>query len=141
MARLMLGLLDRGKNIYNLALTECKKRLHKIRADKEYQRLLSGRRALRRSGKKTEDIDKSLNDIVKVRYKLTGTDIEKYVKDNADYLPDGFNSQFAQNLADRAFDTISKILLRQIPEVQVQGQVRQHPGVPELEIHCNGAVL
>ena len=40
----LLKLLDKGKNIYNLALCECKKILNKIRADKEYESLLIERR-------------------------------------------------------------------------------------------------
>ncbi len=41
-----LKLLDKGKNVYNLALSECLKAaiLYKLRADKEYQELLSKRK-------------------------------------------------------------------------------------------------
>ena len=35
----LLNRLDKGKNMYNLALSECRKQLDKLRADKEYQEL------------------------------------------------------------------------------------------------------
>ena len=45
--RLLLKLLDKGKSVYNLALSKCKKRLNRLRADKEYQTLMSLRRDLK----------------------------------------------------------------------------------------------
>jgi len=79
-----LKLLDKGKSIYNLGLLNAKKRLNRLRADKEYQTILS----LRRDLKKGQAADQagstnSLRDIVTKRYFLTKTGIEKYVKDNA----------------------------------------------------------
>jgi hypothetical protein len=47
--RLLLKLLDKGKSIYNLGLSECKKRLNRLRADKEYQTILSLRRDLKKA--------------------------------------------------------------------------------------------
>jgi hypothetical protein len=41
----LLKLLDKGKNIYNLALSHCKKQLNKIRSDKEYTALLAERKS------------------------------------------------------------------------------------------------
>ena len=120
--RLLLKLLDKGKNVYNLALSECKKRLNRLRADKEYQTLLSLRRDFKRANLLTNQIDQLLRDIVTKRYFLTKTDIEKYVKDNAGYLITGFNSQFAQTLADRAFDTIQKLLYGKSKKVRFKGK-------------------
>ena len=108
--RLLLKMLDKGKHIYNLGLSECKKRLSRLRADKEYQTILALRRDLKKAKLPTKLVDQLLRDIVTKRYFLTKTDIEKYVKDNAGYLRDCFNSQFEQTLADRAFETIQKVL-------------------------------
>lgn len=68
------------------------------------------RKILKKAGSDLGDVDDKLNDIVKIRYSLTMTAIEKFVKGNAGYLMDGFNSQFAQVLADRALETIEKVL-------------------------------
>ena len=84
----MLKLLDKGKSIYNLSLSECKKRLNRLRADKEYQAIISLRRDLKKAKMPTKKVDQLLRDIVTKRYFLTKTDIEKYVKDNAGYLRD-----------------------------------------------------
>ncbi len=108
--REILKLLDKGKNVYNLALSECGKRLNKIRSDPEYTELLVSRRTLRKSGQSLSETDRNLGDIVRTRYGFTRTEIEKFVKDHAGYLTYGFNSQFAQNLAGRAVDTVSKVL-------------------------------
>jgi hypothetical protein len=45
---LLLKLMDKGKHIYNLALSECKKRLNSLRADKECQALLVSSAWIRR---------------------------------------------------------------------------------------------
>ena len=92
--RLLLKLMGKGKHTYNLALSECKQRLNRLRADKEYQTLLSLRRDLKRAKLPTKQVDQILRDIVTKRYFLTKTDIEKYVKDNAGYLANGFNLVF-----------------------------------------------
>src|SRR5208283_4659291 len=118
----LLKLLDKGKNIYNLALCECKKTLNKIRADKEYAALLAQRRRLKKEGAMLDKINAKLQRIVKVRYGLTRTGIEKFVKDNANYLMDGFNSQFAQVLADRAFETVEKVLYGNSRKVRFKGK-------------------
>ena len=120
--RLLLKLLDKGKSIYNLGLSECKKRLNRLRADKEYQTILSLRRDLKKAKLPTKQVDQLLRDIVTKRYFLTKTGIEKYVKDNAGYLRDGFNSQFEQTLADRAFDTIQKVLYGKSKKVRFKGK-------------------
>ena len=112
----------KGKHTYNLALSECKQRLNRLRADKEYQTLLSLRRDLKRAKLPTKQVDQILRDIVTKRYFLTKTDIEKYVKDNAGYLANGFNSQFSQTLADRAFDTIQKVLYGKSKKVRFKGK-------------------
>jgi hypothetical protein len=108
--RALLKLLDKGKNVYNLGLSECKKRLNKIRADEEYVALLTKRKGLRKQGSPLAIVNAQLAKIVRDRYGLTKNDIEKYTKDHIGYLADGFNSQFAQVLADRAFETIEKVL-------------------------------
>ena len=120
--RLLLKLLDKGKHVYNLGLSECKKRLSRLRTDKEYQRLLALRRDLKRSKLPTKQVDQLLRDIVTKRYFLTKTDIEKYVKDNVGYLKDNFNSQFVQRLADRAFETIQKVLYGKSKNVRFKGK-------------------
>ena len=120
--RLLLKLLDKGKSIYNLGLSECKKRLNRLRADKEYQTILSLRRDLKKAKLPTKQVDQLLRDIVTKRYFLTKTGIEKYVKDNAGCLRDGFNSQFEQTLADRAFDTIQKVLYGKSKKVRFKGK-------------------
>jgi len=120
--RLLLKLLDKGKGIYNLGLSECKKRLNRLRSDKEYQTFNSLRHDLKRANLPTRQVDQLLRDIVTKRYFLTKTDIEKYVKDNAGYLITGFNSQFAQTLADRAFDTIQKVLYGKSKKVRFKGK-------------------
>ena len=120
--RLLLKLLDKGKGIYNLGLSECKKRLSRLRADKEYQTLLALRRDLKKSKVSTKQVDQILRDIVTKRYFLTKTDIEKYVRDNAGYLKDNFNSQFVQTLADRAFETIQKVLYGKSKNVRFKGK-------------------
>jgi len=119
---LLLKVLDKGKNIYNLALTECLKRLNRIRADKEYQSLLALRRDLKKAKVDTAPIDKILRDVVVGRYFLTANDIEKFVKDHANYLSEGFNSQFAQNLGDRAYDTVMKILYGKAKQARFKGK-------------------
>jgi len=48
-----------------------------------------------------------LRDIVTKRYFLTKTDIEKYVKDNAGYLRDGFQRSVCPDTTDRA-STLSR---------------------------------
>ncbi len=118
----LLKLLDKGKNVYNLALSECKKKLNKIRADKEYHELLSNRKGLKRDGASLAIVNTQLQCIVKDRYGLTKNDIEKYVKSNIGYLADGFNSQFAQVLADRAFETIEKVLYGTAKKVRFKGK-------------------
>ncbi len=55
--RLLLRLLDKGKHVYNLGLSECKKRLGRLRADKEYQTLLALRRELKKSKVSTKQVD------------------------------------------------------------------------------------
>ena len=120
--RLLLKLLDKGKHVYNLGLSECKKRLSRLRIDKEYQTLLALRRDLKRSKLPTKQVDQLLRDIVTKRYFLTKTDIEKYVKDNVGYLKDNFNSQFVQTLADRAFETIQKVLYGKSRNVRFKGK-------------------
>jgi len=120
--RLLLKLLGKGKDVYNLALSECKKRLNRLRDDKEYQTLLSLRRDLKKAKLSTKQVDQLLRDIVIKRYFLTKTAIEKHVKDNAGYLRDGFNSQFEQTLADRAFDTIQKVLYGKSKKVRFKGK-------------------
>lgn len=126
---MLLKLLDKGKNIYNLALSECEKRLHRSRDDKEYQQLLAQRkRLLSNSGRLGESgasvtaIDVQLRDIVQGRYKLTKNDIEKFVKDNGGYLLEGFNSQFAQILADRAHDAVEKVLYGKTKKARKKGK-------------------
>ena len=57
----LLKLLDKGKNIYNLALSESKKRLNKIRTDQEYINLLNDRRTLKKLNKKTNQQWKTEN--------------------------------------------------------------------------------
>jgi len=47
--RLLLKLVDKGKNIYNLALSECRKRLNRLRDDREYQAILALRRDLKKA--------------------------------------------------------------------------------------------
>jgi predicted nucleotidyltransferase len=106
----LLKLLDKGKNIYNLALSYCMKQLNKIKSDKEYTALLAERKKLRRDEASLAENNAQLQRIVKNRYFLTKNDIEKYVKEHIGYLAEGFNLQFAQVLADRAFDTIEKVL-------------------------------
>jgi len=96
--RLLLKLVDKGKNIYNLALSECNKRLNRLQDDREYQAILALRRDLKKAKLPTQQADLILRDIVTNSYFLTKTDIEKYVKYNAGYLTDGFNSQFTQQL-------------------------------------------
>lgn len=118
----LLKLMDKGKNIYNLALSECKKRLNKIHSDAEYQGLLIQRKELKKNRQSTKDIDTQLREIIKLRHKLTKTDFEKFIKDNAGYLMEGFNSQFAQVLADRAFDAIIKILYGKAKSVRFKGK-------------------
>src|SRR5208337_2034246 len=118
----LLKLLDKGKNIYNLALSECKKTLNKISADKEYTSLLGGRRRLKKEGATLDKINAKLQSIVKTRYGLTRTGIEKFVKNNANYLMDGFNSQFAQVLADRAFETAEKVRYGKSRKVRFKGK-------------------
>jgi len=118
----LLKLLDKGKNIYNLALSHCKKQLNEVRADKEYAALLAKRRILKKEGKPTAEVDSGLQQIVRTRYRLTKTDTEKYVKDKAGYLLDGFNSQFAQVLADRALDAVRKVLYGKARKVRFKGK-------------------
>ena len=120
--RLLLKLMGKGKDIYNLALSECKKRLNRLRDDKEYQTFLALRKDLKRAKLPTKQVDQLLKDIVTKRYFFTKTDIEKYVKDNAGYLRDRFNSQFEQTLADRAFDTIQKVLYGKSKKVRFKGK-------------------
>src|SRR5664280_1736203 len=120
--RLLLKLMGKGKDIYNLALSECKKRLNRLRDDKEYQTFLALRKDLKRAKLPTKQVDQLLRDIVTKRYFFTKTDIEKYVKDNAGYLRDRFNSQFEQTLADRAFDTIQKVLYGKSKKVRFKGK-------------------
>ena len=57
--RLLLKLMGKGKHIYNLALSECKQRLNRLRADKEYQTLLSLRRDLKRAKLPTKGLRKN----------------------------------------------------------------------------------
>ena len=118
----LLKLLDKGKNIYNLALSESKKRLNKIRTDQEYINLLNDRRTLKKLNKHTTGIDKQLNSIIKVKYLLTTTDIEKYVKDNSGYLVGGLNSQFAQVLADRAVEATLRIIYGKAKRVRFKNR-------------------
>ena len=56
----LLKLLDKGKNIYNLALSHRKKQLNKIRSDKEYTALLAERKKLRRDGASLVEINGQL---------------------------------------------------------------------------------
>jgi hypothetical protein len=44
------------------------------------------------------------------------------VKEHTGYLVEGFNSQFAQVLADRAFDTIEKVLYGKAKNVRFKGK-------------------
>jgi hypothetical protein len=118
----ILKLLDKGKNIYNLALTECSKRLTKLRSDPEYGDLLDKRRMRKKEGKPLPDTDRALSSIVRMRYGLTGTEIEKFVKDHGGYLTYGFHSQFAQNLADRAVDATLKVLYGKSKKVRFKGK-------------------
>jgi len=120
--KFLLKLLDKGKNVYNLALSECRKRLNRIRADKEYQSLLPFRRDLKKAKCNTAVVDKLLEEIIAGRYFLTKTDIEKFVKDHIGYLSDKFNSQFAQVLADRAFEAIKKVLYGKAKKVRFKGK-------------------
>jgi hypothetical protein len=66
--RLLLKLLDKGKGIYNLGLSECKKRLNRLRSDKEYQTFNSLRHDLKRANLPTKQVDQLLRDIVTKRY-------------------------------------------------------------------------
>ena len=118
----LLKLLEKGRYIYNLALSECKKRLNRIRADKRYHELLEIRRTLKKQNQPTTEIDEQLRDIIQGKYNLTKTSIEKFVKDNAGYLKEGFNSQFVQILADRAVDAIKKVLYHKARGVRFKGK-------------------
>ena len=120
--RLLVKLLDKGKHVYNLSLSECKNRLSRLLTDREYQTLLALRRDLKKAKLPTKQVDQLLRDSVTKRYFLTKTDIEKYVRDNAGYLKDNFNSQFVQTLADRAFETIQKILYGKSKKVRFKGK-------------------
>ena len=130
----------RGKHIYNLGLSECKNRLNRLRADKEYQAILALRRDLKKMKLATKQVDQLRRDIVIKRHFLTKTDIEKYVKDNAGYLRDGFNYHFAQTLAtvhSKPFREFSMVNPRESGS-RVNGTIFLHLSMPrgQLPVCC-----
>jgi len=80
------------------------------------------RKKLRKDGKSTAEVDSQLQEIVRERYRLTKTDTEKYVKDKAGYIRDGFNSQFAQVLADRVWEAVLKVPYGEARRVRFKGK-------------------
>lgn len=119
--KIILKLLDKGRHLYNLALSECRKRLALLREDLEYQSLLSQRKAAKKSGEPLQKLNAALK-TVRTRYGLDQNGIEKFVKAKGGYLLEDFNSQFAQVLAGRAVKAIERVIFGKARRVRFKGK-------------------
>lgn len=89
-----------AKSIYNACLSECLKRLKRLRNDEEYNSLLKEKSSKERN-KKLKEIELSL--------KYSEYDMHKYVKDIRRLYSKHIGSHEAQKLAARSFQTVEKL--------------------------------
>lgn len=89
-----------AKSIYNACLSECLKRLKRLRNNEEYSSLLKEKSSKERN-RRLKEIELSLN--------YSEYDIHKYVKDIRKLYAKHIGSHEAQKLATRAFQTVEKL--------------------------------
>lgn len=89
-----------AKSIYNACLSECLKRLDRLKKNEEYNSLLKEKSSKERN-KKLKEIELSL--------KYSEYDMHKYVKDIRRLYSKHIGSHEAQKLATRAFQTVEKL--------------------------------
>lgn len=89
-----------AKSIYNACLSECLKRLDRLKKNEEYNSLLKEKSSKKRS-RRLKEIELSL--------KYSEYDMHKYVKDIRKLYAKHIGSHEAQKLATRSFQTVEKI--------------------------------
>lgn len=89
-----------AKSIYNACLSECLKRLDRLKRNEEYSSLLKEKSSKKRN-RKLKEIELSLN--------YSEYDMHKYVKDIRKLYAKHIGSHEAQKLATRAFQTAEKL--------------------------------
>lgn len=89
-----------AKSIYNVCLSECLKRLDRLKKNEEYSSLLKEKSSKERT-RRLKEIELSLN--------YSEYDMHKYVKDIRKLYSKHIGSREAQKLAARSFQTVEKL--------------------------------